>query len=91
MDFSVFGERTFNNLRRKFLAETLRKRVFQQPQAMALKIALTGSMSSIKRDVKKKSSASAGVGICFSRSSPLYICLAGAVLPFHSHKLLLVP
>jgi hypothetical protein len=47
-------------------------------------------MSSIKRDVKKKSSASTGVGICFSRSSPLSICLAGAVLHLHSPKFLLV-
>ena len=48
-------------------------------------------MSSIKRDVKKKSSASTGVGICFSRSSPLWICFAGTVLPLHSDKFLLVP
>jgi len=48
-------------------------------------------MSSIKRDVKKKSSASTGVGMGFSRSSPLFIYFAGAVLPFHSHKFFLVP
>ena len=48
-------------------------------------------MSSIKKGCQEKNSPSTEVGIGFSRSSPLPICLAVAVLPFHSDKLLLVP
>src|SRR5437899_8309999 len=54
----------------------------------------TGSLSVIeefyKRGCQEKSSASTGVEICFSRSSPLSIGLAGAVLPFDSHKFNLI-
>src|SRR6266566_202260 len=48
----------------------------------------SSSMSSIKRDVKKKGSASTGVEICFSRPSPLSIGFAAGVLPFDFHKFL---
>jgi hypothetical protein len=37
VNFSVYGKRTFNNLRANFGAETPRKGVFQQPQAITLK------------------------------------------------------
>jgi hypothetical protein len=57
-------------------------------QALTLKTLFQGSMSSIKRDVKKKGSASTGVEICFSRPSPLSIGFAAGVLPFDSHKFL---
>ena len=51
--------------------------------------ATPGSMSSIKRDVKKKSSASTGGEICFSRSSPLELRFSGEVWPIvHSHEFL---
>jgi hypothetical protein len=46
-------------------------------------------MSSIKRDVKKKAPPRPESRFISRDSSPLYIGLAGAVLPFHSHKFLL--
>src|ERR1700721_893027 len=54
-------------------------------------IALTDQRSkrSIKRDVKKKSSASTGGEICFSRSSPLKFHFSGEVwLVVHSREFL---
>jgi hypothetical protein len=45
------------------------------------------SMSSIKRDVKKKNSASTGGEIFFSRSSPLKFRFSGEAWPIaHAHK-----
>jgi hypothetical protein len=48
------------------------------------------SMSSIKRDVKKKVLPRPESRFCFSRSSPLSIGIgfAAEVLPFDSHKFL---
>jgi hypothetical protein len=47
MIFSACGERTFNNLRTNFLVENTSKRVFQQPQAIALKTPVARSMSAM--------------------------------------------
>ena len=58
-------------------------------RSMRLYFAVSVSMSSIKRDVKKKSSASTGIEVCFSRSSPPSIGFAVEVSP-DSHKVSLL-